>query len=256
MSRIFVILSLLLATLPLRAQMFDDMTPDEDDVALTEFQIDEESVVFVPKGQWITGVSVSYQQSNQDKYQFLIIEDISGDTYTFKVSPMLMFAVKNDLALGGRFAYTRSLTKLENADIVLDPETGYTFDHLYRLSHNYYGTIMMRNYFSFGKSKRFGFFNEVQLQLGGGQTKLTTGVGTTLSGYYERNFSAEIGLSPGLCIFLNDYSAIEVNVGVLGFKMTDTHTYADQIYESSRTSKSANFRINLFSISFGVTFYL
>lgn len=114
----------------------------------------------------------------------------------------------------------------------------------------------MRNYFSLGKSKRFGFFNEVQLQLGGGQTKLTTGVGTTLSGYYERNFSAEIGLSPGMCIFLNDYSAIEVNVGVLGFKMTDTHTYADQIYESSRSSKFANFRINLFSISFGVTFYL
>lgn len=191
MSRIFVILSLLLATLPLKAQVFDDMAPDEEEVTLTEFQRDEESVVFVPKGQWITGVSVSYQQSNQDKYQFLIIEDLSGDTYTFKVSPMLMFAVKNDLALGGRFAYTRSLTKLENADIVLDPETGYTFDHLYRLSHNYYGTIMMRNYFSFGKSKRFGFFNEVQLQLGGGQTKLTTGVGTTLSGYYERNFSAE-----------------------------------------------------------------
>ncbi len=256
MNRILAILSLLLAVMPSMAQVFDDMAPDEEESAIQEFHREEESVVFVPKGQWITGVSVSYQQSNQDKYQFLIVEDLTGNTYTFKVSPMLMFAVKNDMALGGRFAYTRSLTKLENADIVLDPETGYTFDHLYRLSHNYYGTIMMRNYFSLGKSKRFGFFNEVQLQLGGGQTKLTTGVGTTLSGYYERNFSAEIGLSPGMCIFLNDYSAIEVNVGVLGFKMTDTHTYADQIYESSRSSKFANFRINLFSISFGVTFYL
>lgn len=256
MNRLLVTLSLILASMSSMAQSFDDMAADSDEVVLEEFQRDEESVVFVPKGQWITGVSVSYQQSNQNKYQFLIIENLSGDTYTFKVSPMLMFAVRNDLALGGRFAYTRSLTKLENADIVLDPETGYTFDHLYRLGHNYYGTIMMRNYFSLGRSKRFGFFNEVQLQLGGGQSKLTTGVGTTLSGYYERNFQAEIGLSPGMCIFLNDYSAIEVNVGVLGFKMTDTHTYNDQIYESSRTSKSANFRINLFSIQFGVTFYL
>lgn len=256
MNRILMILSLLAAAFPAAAQVFDNVSTGEEEIALSNFQRDEESVVFVPKGQWITGVSVSYQQSNQDKYQFLIIEDLSGDTYTFKVSPMLMFAVKNDLAVGGRFAYTRSLTKLENADIVLDPETGYTFDHLYRLSHNYYGTVMMRNYFSLGKSKRFGFFNEVQIQFGGGQTKFTTGVGTTLSGYYERNFSAEIGLSPGMCIFLNDYSAMEVNVGVLGFSMTDTHTYNDQIYESSRTFKSANFRINLFSISFGVTFYL
>ena len=141
MYRILATLSLLLAVMPSMAQVFDDMAPDGDDVALEEFSRDEESVVFVPKGQWITGVSVSYQQSTQDKYQFLIIENLTGDTYTFKVSPMLMFAVRNDLALGGRFAYTRSLTKLENADIVLDPETGYTFDHLYRLSHNCYGTI-------------------------------------------------------------------------------------------------------------------
>lgn len=225
-------------------------------VPLEEFSRDIESVVFVPKGQWVAGVNVSYSQSNQNKYQFLIFEGISGDTYSFKISPMVMFVVAPDLGLGGRFAYSRSLTKLENADIVLDSETDYSVDHLYRLSHNYYGTVMMRNYFSIGRSKRFGFFNELQLQLGGGQTKITTGVGETLSGTYERNFSVDLGLAPGLCLFLNNYSALEVNVGVLGFSYTNTKAIKDRIYESNRKSKSANFRINLFSISFGVSFYL
>lgn len=223
---------------------------------LKEFSRDMESVVFVPKGQWIAGVSVSYSMSDQSKYQFLIFEGISGDTYSFKVSPMVMFTVKSDLALGGRFSYARSLTKLKSAEIVIDSETGYDIDHLYRLSHNYYGTIMMRNYFSIGKSKRFGFFNELQLQLGGGQSKLTTGVGDDLSGTYERNFSLNVGLAPGLCIFLNNYSAMEVNIGVLGFNYIDTKAVKDQIYVSRRNSKSANFRINLFSIQFGVAFYL
>lgn len=223
---------------------------------LEEFSREIESVVFVPKGQWITGVSVSYTQSNQNKYQFLILEGISGDTYSVKVSPMLMFAFGNDIAAGGRFSYERSLVKLEEADIVLDSETDYDFDHLYRLSHNYYGSVMMRNYFSIGHSKRFGFFNELQLRLGGGQSKLTTGVGTTLSGTYERNFSVNVGLTPGLCVFLNNYSALEVNIGVLGFKYTATKATKDQIYVSRRNSKSANFRINLFSIQFGVAFYL
>ena len=223
---------------------------------LDEFYRDIESVVFVPKGQWVTGVNISYSQSSQNKYQFLIFEGISGDTYNFKVSPMVMYVVAPDLGVGGRFSYARSLTKLENADVVLDSETDYSIDHLYRLSHNYYGTLMMRNYFSIGKSKRFGFFNELQLQLGGGQTKLTTGVGETLSGTYERNFSADIGLAPGLCVFLNNYSAMEVNIGVLGFSYTHTKATKDQIYVSHRKSKSANFRINLFSISFGVSFYL
>lgn len=221
-----------------------------------EFQRDIESVVFVPKGQWIFGLSVSYTQSSQDKYQFLILEGISGDTYSFKISPMVMFAVKADLALGGRFSYARSLTKVSNADIVLDSETDYSFDHLYRLSHNYYGSILMRNYFSIGKSKRFGFFNEVGLQMGGGQTKLTTGVGDDLTGTYERNLSLNVGLTPGICVFLSNYSALEVNVGLLGFNYTNTRAVKDQIYVSTRNSKSANFRINLFSITFGATFYL
>ena len=31
---------------------------------------------FIPKGQWITGISVSYSQSDQDNYQFLILENL------------------------------------------------------------------------------------------------------------------------------------------------------------------------------------
>ena len=223
---------------------------------LEEFSHDIQSVTFVPKGQWITGVSISYSMSDQNKYQFLILEGLNADTYSFKVSPMLMYAVAPDLALGGRFSYARNLTKMETADFVLDSETSYNVDHLYRLAHNYYVTAMMRNYFSIGKSRRFGFFNELQLQLGGGQAKLTTGVGEALTGTYETNFSLDVGLAPGLCIFLTNYSAMEVNVGVLGFSYTTTKAVKDQIYVSRRNSKSANFRINLFSIQFGVAFYL
>lgn len=245
--------------LPVAAQQPDGSQQPVDSVAieqLQEFDRDIESVVFVPKGQWVTGVNVSYSQSSQDKYQFLIFENITGDTYSFKVSPMLLYLVRNDLGLGGRVAYARSLTKLKQGDIILDSETEYNVDHLYRLSHNYYATAMMRNYFSLGKSKRFGFFNELQLQMGGGQTKLTTGVGNDLSGTYERNLSIDLGLAPGLILFLNNYSALEVNVGVLGFSYTHTKAIKDRIYVSHRKSKSANFRINLFSISFGVAFYL
>lgn len=244
---------LLHLALPCRAQ--DVATPERTD-SIEPFKLDIESVEFIPKGQWITGVSVSYSQSHQNKYQFLIVEGISGDTYSFKVSPMLLYAVKPDLAVGGRFSYERSLTKMENADIIIDSETDESIDHLYRLSHNYFGTVMMRNYFSIGKSKRFGFFNELQLQVGGGQSKITTGVGKDLSGTYERNISIDVGLAPGLCLFLSNYSAMEVNIGVLGFSYTATKAVKDQIYVSHRNSKSANFRINLFSIQFGVAFYL
>lgn len=224
--------------------------------AQEEFKHEVESTVFVPKGQWVGGLSVSYSQSTQNNYQFLVLEHLKGDTYTFKVSPMACYIFKNDMGAGARFAYTRSLTKLESADVVLDSETQVNMENLYRLSHNYYVTGIFRNYMALNSSKRFGFFNELQLQLGGGQSKLMQGKGTAISGNYERNFNFEVGIAPGLAIFLNNYSAVEVQVGVLGFSLTDTKTITDRIYVARRKAMSANFYINLFSINFGVAFYL
>lgn len=220
------------------------------------FKRDLEQIEFVPKGQWITGLNVSYSQSHQDNYQFLVIENISGDTYTFKVSPMVMFAFAPNLAAGGRFAYQRSKTRLDAAEVVLGEDTTFDIDHLYSISHSYFGTAAFRNYISLGNSMRFGFFNEVQLQLGGGQSKLVNGTGEDLTGTYERNFKLGIGLTPGFIMFLNNYSALEVSIGVLGFNYNHTKSTSDQIYIANRHTKSANFKINLFSVSFGVAFYL
>ncbi len=225
-------------------------------VAQKEFSRDLKQITFVPKGQWITGVNVSYSQSDQNNYQFLIIENLSGDTYSFKVSPMLMFAFKDNLAAGGRFAYERQRTRLDNVAFVLDSETDYTVDNLYSISHNFSGTMAMRYYISLGSSTRFGLFNEMQLQLGGGESKLCSGSGTDFTGTFQRNFNLNVGLSPGMAVFLNNYSAIEVNVGVLGFNYTHTKATTDRIYVASMNTKSANFKINLFSITFGVVFYI
>ena len=211
---------------------------------------------FIPKGQWITGISVSYSQSDQDNYQFLILENLSGDTYTFKVSPMLLFAFRDDMAAGGRFAYSRSRTRLKNADVTLDPETGYNVDHLFSISHTYTFTGAYRMYLSLGDNTRFGLFNELQLELGGGQSKIANGTGQNLTGTYERHFNFSAGLSPGVVVFLNNYSALEVNVGVLGYNYTATKSTTDQIYVARRHMRSANFKINLFSIMFGVSFYI
>lgn len=227
-----------------------------DAAAQVEFKRGLEQVSFIPKGQWITGVSVSFSQSNQNRYQFLIIENLSGDAYTFKVSPMLMYAFKSDMAAGGKFAYTRTRTRLDQADIVLDSESDYGVDNLYAISQNYSAMACFRNYFSLGKQRRFGFFNEVQLQIGGGQSKICNGRVVDLTGTFEDNWNVNIGLAPGMIMFLNNYSAIEVNVGVLGFNYNHTKATTDQIYLAKRESKSANFRINLFSIMFGVAFYL
>lgn len=225
-------------------------------MAQKQFSRDIEQHTFVPKGQWITGVSVSYSMSNQDNYQFLVFENINGDTYTFKVSPMLMYAFHDNLAAGGRLGYSRSKTSLDKASVILGSDTNYDVDNLSLISQSFSGMAAFRNYINLGTSTRFGLFAELQLELAGGQSKIVNGSGDDLTGTFERNFSLDVGLAPGVTVFLNNNSAIEVNVGVLGFKYNHARSVTDQIYIAERNYKSANFKINLFSITFGAVFYL
>lgn len=232
----------------------DTTTSKEDEIK--EFRRELEQIAFVPKGQWITGVSVSYSQSSQDNYQFLIVEDLNGDSYSFKVSPMVLYAFKENLAIGGRLAYQRQRTRLDYADVKIDSETDYEIENLFSISHTYSATAAFRNYISFGANTRFGMFNEVQLQFSGGQSKICDGAGDDLTGTYERTFGLDVGIAPGMIMFLNNYSAIEVNVGVLGFSYSHTKSTTDRVSVAHRNTQSANFKINLFSITFGVAFYL
>ena len=234
----------------------DDTASAAKTDSIPVFERGIQQLKFIPKGQWIAGVSVSYSQEHEDNYTFFVLENLNGDTYSFKVSPTVLYAFKDNLAIGGRVGYQRRRTQLESGMLNLGEGTQFDVDHLYSIGHNFYVAGVFRNYLSMGSSMRFGFFNEVQLELGGGQSKLTNGVGDDFSGTYESNFSLSVGLQPGMVVFLNNYSAVEVNIGVLGFNYKHTNSKRDQIYESHRNSSSANFRINLFSIQFGATFYI
>ena len=221
-----------------------------------EFKRNIEMKTFIPKGQWIVGSSVSYSQYSNDNYQFLVIENLSGEGYSFKVSPVLCYAFKDNLAAGGRFMYSRNFTKLDNIGLHIDEDLNLDISNLYELKHSYSAIAVLRNYINLGSSKRFALYNEVQLELGGSTSRVLNGKGDNLTGVFQTSFDASIGLSPGMVAFINNYTAVEVSIGVLGFNVSKTHQVTDQIYKSNRSSTSANFNINLFSIGLGIAFYL
>lgn len=215
-----------------------------------------EQTVFVPKGQWVTGVSASYGQNKFDNYQYLVAENINGDNYTFKVSPMVCYIFKDDLGVGGRFSYSRTRTKMNSADFVISSDNSFGVDNLYAITQSYNATVMLRNYMSLGKSKRFGLVNEIALRYGLSESKLSSGSGSSFSGSFMRTNSIGIGVSPGVLMFLTNYSALEVNVGVLELGYSKMRQTNNQVQVANTSQKNANFKINLFSISFGVVFYL
>lgn len=211
---------------------------------------------FIPKGQWIAGSSISFSEHNEQNYQFLVLDGFNSDGYTFKVSPMICYAFKDNVAAGGRFSYGRTLTKLDGMSINLDDDNQFDISDLYQLKHSYTAMAVLRNYITLGSSKRFALFSETQLGIGGSQSKVVSKGGDSVTGTFTTTTDFNIGVAPGIVAFINNYTAVEVSVGVLGLNFSKVNQKTDQVYVGERSSSSANFKINLFSIGLGIAFYL
>ena len=179
------------------------------------------SHVFVPEGQWIFGGTASYSAHANDDYTFFIVEKINSDGYTFKVSPLIGYALRNNMALGMRFVYGRSLLKVDSGELNLgDEESGthLTAEYYYSLKHSYSAAAIWRQYIPLGRNRRIALFNEMSLTLGGHQKKFAAD--SPVRGTYETGYSVSLGVSPGLIAFATNTMAVEVNVGVMGLSYT------------------------------------
>lgn len=221
-----------------------------------QFQrVPSEPHVFVPKGQWMFGSTISYSEHENDKYKFIIIEDWSGRGYNIRPTLFAGYAFANNTVAGFRLEYDRSLLEIKSLDLNLGDDLSFSVDHAYSLRQTITASVFMRNYISLFKSRQFGLFNDVQVSVGGGRGKLTTGTGEALEGTYEEITKFHVGIMPGLSVFATDNVALEMSVGVLGFTSTWTKQVTNQVYEGKRNTNNGSFKINLFSIKLGISFY-
>ena len=215
------------------------------------------SNLFVPKGQWIIGGSVSYSTHTNTNYNFLIVENINSDGYAVKASPFLAYAIKDNMAIGARFIYSRTFYKINTAELKMgDADTGVnlTVDDYYILRHSYEGAVAWRNYIPLGRNKRFAIFTDVQLSAGGIQGKYAEG--QPVRGTFERGYSLGLGVTPGLIAFATNSMALEVSVGVMGISYSRIEQVHNQVTTGTRSSSNMNFKVNIFSLGLGVAFYL
>ena len=209
---------------------------------------------FVPKGQWVFGGSVSYSTHNNNNYSFLIIEDIQSTGYQFKITPLVGYAYSKNSLVGVRFGYSRSMTDLDNASLSI---TSLDNSNYNSLKHSYNVEALWRKYIPLGKdNKRFALFAEVGLAMGGSQSKLAAGPTASPSGTYATSFDVSLGVNPGISAFLTNNMAIEVNVGVFGFNYSRTRQVSNQVVMGGSSLSQMNFKVNIFSIGLGASFYL
>ena len=269
MKKFIKISMLLLFALPcLAAAKAQEAKPQSDTVAVASKEtsqythsqrrqnrgISNLKTEFVPKGQWVFGGSVSYSTHVNNNYNFLIIEDIQSNGYQFKVSPLVGFAYSKNSLIGVRFGYSRGLEKLDNASLSI---TSLDNAYYYDLKHSYNVEALWRKYIPLGKdNKRFALFAEVGLAMGGSQSKVASGPQDSITGVYKNSFDVALGVNPGISAFLTNNMAIEVNIGVLGFNYSKTNQISNQVVTGTTSASQMNFKVNIFSIGLGASFYL
>lgn len=252
-------LCLFCLALPVQAQQTD--AGWQDPLTVNEHRarrgLTEMDNVFVPKGQWILGANASYSTHDNDSYNFAIIEGIQSDGYTFKVSPLLSYAIRNNMAIGIRGVYSRTNLMIDRADVVIgDDATGTQIgvSDYQSIEHTYSVAFSWRQYIPLGRNKRFALFNEMQFAAGGIQSKFASG--QPVKGTYESGYTLSLGVSPGLVAFATNNVAIEVNVGVMGISYADVEQVHNQVTVGHRKTSNMNFKVNIFSIGVGLACYL
>lgn len=212
--------------------------------------------VFVPKKQWMLGGTINFQEWDTDNINLLVLKDVNIEGHTFSASPYFGYFVANNIAIGGRYSYSRNYFYLGNFDLNLGEDFNISLKDLYYLEHTHEATFFMRSYMPLGRSKMFGFFNDIQLTYSHTVGKNSTGSGADYDGSYGKTHALKLSFCPGMAAFVTDFLAAEASIGVMGFKYKWQDQHTNRIESGKSRSTGANFRFNLLSINLGLTFYL
>ena len=223
--------------------------------ARESFDREIRSTLFVPKGSWTGGITFSYMELAADNYDFLVLEEMKGEGYTFKISPHAAYFIRNDLAVGLRADYKRSYVDLGNINIDLGDDLAFEISDYSYLSHGVNTSAFVRSYMSLGKSKVFAFFAEGSLTYGYSQGKIISGTGKDMSGTFQKVNHFQLGVTPGLTAFVTNNVAVEVSVDIMGLDFKWINQKTNQVETGSYRKSSADFNINIFSINLGICTY-
>ena len=211
---------------------------------------------FIPKGQWMAGGSIAFNEWDGDNLNYLVLKNIEFEGHTFSASPYVAYFFKNNLAFGGRFSYSRNYLYLGKFDLNLGEDFNISLEDLYYLEHQFNTGLFLRTYQPLGKSKVFGFFSEVQLNYAYAKGKNSTGSGVDYDGTMEHVNKIQLAFCPGLTAFATDFMAVECSIGVLGLNYNWTDQKTNRVETGKNRSGGANFKLNLLSINLGMTVYL
>lgn len=209
--------------------------------------------LFIPKGVWQAGATVSYGQFSSEDLQLLdLLTDFDFTGHTFSIKPYVSYFIKSNLSLGMRLGYSNSHASLGSFNLDIDDDLGFSISDLGYSAESYTAAVMMRNYVGLGRAGRFSIFNEVELAFSSGNTSFRRPKGESLSETHSTYMQAALNFSPGVCVMVMKNVSFNLSFGVFGFNLKSEKQAVDGVANGTRVTSGANFRFNIFNINFGL----
>ena len=209
---------------------------------------------FVTKGTWVVAGTLNYSQHVNDGHSILLINDINSKGYNISVNPKLLYMIKDNMGVGMKFSYDRSMLDLASANLsIADIEMG--AKDCYQINHKYSAYALCRAYVPFANIKRFSLFADVMLGGSFKQGKAFNAGKEYVTGTYQQAASLELAVNPGIMAFLTDRLALEFNVGLFGVSYGWKNQITNQVSTGSTDLTSAGFTVNLLSLGVGLSYY-
>lgn len=213
--------------------------------------------LFIPKGTWKAGLTVSYGEFSTADLQLLdLVGDVDVNANTFNIKPYLSYFLRNNLAVGVRMGYTRSSANIDSFQVDIDEDMNFNLHDIGYRAESYTAAVMLQQYMGLSRRGRFGIYNEVELAFSSGNSDFDRPYAGVLKRTHTTNMEAKLTFSPGVCVFIMENVSFNVSFGVFGFYLRNENQQVDGEPMGNRFTSGANFRINLFNLAFGLGIHL
>lgn len=209
--------------------------------------------LFIPKGMWSIGLTASYGKfSTSDLELFDVLTDVDLSVRAFSVKPYVSYAFTNNMTAGLRLQYSNMLGSVNHLNLDIDEDMNFALHDIVYRSESYSAALLLTQYIGLTRKGRFGVFNEAQLSFASGTSDFNRPYDGQMKMTHSRDFEVGLTYSPGLCVFLMPNVSANLSFGVFGLQLRKTKQWENGEEAGSRLTSGANFRFNIFNISFGL----
>ena len=209
--------------------------------------------LFIPKGIWQIGLTASYGEFSTENLEILdLVSDIDFKGKLWSIRPYFAYFIRSNMSLGLRLGYTAGEANVGAFNVDIDDDMSFNLHDIMYKSRSYSASITYTNYLGIARQGRFGFFNEVELALSGGDSDFNRPFNGEMRKTHTQTFQAALNFSPGVCVYVMDQVSFNVSFGVFGLNIKHEKQKVNDEPLGERTTSGANFRFNIFNINFGI----